>query len=80
MVRLGGAIDIRSEDNHLYLPPEVYRGTRSSAESCVFNLGCLWDEMLHGSLYFHNIDELENNSRKCVRILREISGERSLTR
>jgi hypothetical protein len=44
----------------MYLSPEVLRNEAATEKSCVFNLAVIWDEMLHGDLYFHSIEDVEN--------------------
>jgi hypothetical protein len=54
-IRLGVPANLINH-NHKYQAPEVYKGAKPSEKSCVFNLAYVWDEMLHGTTYFQNLD------------------------
>lgn len=36
------------------------RGEPASERSCVFNIAIIWDELLHGELYFRSAEDIEN--------------------
>lgn len=57
-VKLGDPIDRGNPAARIYLSPEVLRGEPATERSSVFNIGAIWDEMLHGELYFHSSEEL----------------------
>lgn len=59
-IKLGDPINRTNESQRMYLSPEVLRGEVASEKSCVFNIAVIWDEILHGDLYFHSTDEIEN--------------------
>jgi hypothetical protein len=61
-VKLGDPIDRGNVATRVYLSPEVLKGDPATEKSCVFNIAMIWDEMLHGDLYFHSQEELENAS------------------
>lgn len=52
---LGNPIDPRvASPARKYLPPEVLRGEEVSEKSCVYNVGIIWDEMIHGETFYEN--------------------------
>lgn len=60
-VEFGTPIKVREADENekKYLPPEALRGSQLSEKSCVFNIGIIWDEMLHGETFFKKSIEIE---------------------
>jgi hypothetical protein len=64
-IKLGDPIVSKDEeDSQLYMSPEMLRGEASTDKSCVFNVGLIWDELLHGSSYFKTASEIESASCK----------------
>lgn len=44
------------------MSPEALRGETSSDKSCVFNIGVIWDELLHNGVYFKTPSEIESSA------------------
>ena len=55
-IRLENPINPQGEAGRLYLTPEVLAGGTPDEKSCVFNIGLIWDEMLHGERFFRTAD------------------------
>lgn len=51
---------------NLYMAPELLKGGLPTEESCVFNMGIIWDELLHDRLYFQNEGEILSETCKLV--------------
>ena len=60
-VKFGANIVNRNNRNDgLYLSPEVLGGSISTKKSVVFCLGVILDELIHGSLFFRSMEEIQN--------------------
>ena len=61
IVKFGANIVNRNNRNDgLYLSPEVLGGSISTKKSVVFCLGVILDELIHGSLFFRSMEEIQN--------------------
>jgi hypothetical protein len=60
-VKFGTPITNKNKGNDgLYLSPEVLGGQLASKKSVVFCLGVILDELIHGSLFFRSMEEIQN--------------------
>lgn len=53
-------VDKKNRNDGLYLSPEVLSGSISTKKSVVFCLGVILDELIHGSLFFRSMEEIQN--------------------
>ena len=66
-VKFGTPITNKNKGNDgLYLSPEVLGGQLASKKSVVFCLGVILDELIHGSLFFRTMEEIQNLQSKNV--------------
>lgn len=66
-IKLGDPILSRDdEESQVYMSPEALRGEQNTDKSCVFNIGVIWDELLHNSPYFKTPSEIESPARKPI--------------
>lgn len=63
-IELGAPIKIKeaTEAEKLYLSPEALIHSNLSEKSCVFNVGMIWDEMIHGSTFFKSSGDIESTN------------------
>ena len=60
-IKFGTAITNRNNRNDgLYLSPEVLGGQLASKKSVVFCFGVILDELIHGSLFFRSMEDIQN--------------------
>lgn len=63
-------INKTNKTDGLYLAPEVLGGAIGTKKSCVFCLGVILDELIHGSTFFKSIEEIQNlQSKICPNIV-----------
>ena len=52
-----------NRNDGLYLAPEVLAGSIATKKTVVFCLGVILDELIHGSLFFRSMEEIQNESK-----------------
>ena len=58
-------VNRNNRNDGLYLSPEVLGASISTKKSVVFCLGVILDELIHGSLFFRSMEEIQNAQSNC---------------
>ena len=67
VIKLGAPINHKDyKEDALYLAPEVLAGQAMTTKAVVFNLGIIWDELIHGSLYFDTVKQIKSQKRNLL--------------
>jgi hypothetical protein len=76
-IRFGAPIVNKGNRNDgLYLAPEVLAGGKTTEKSIVFTLAVIWDQLIHGELFFKSMAEISNSQRTFYFIFRRVQGQR----
>jgi hypothetical protein len=54
-VQLGSPLSPAEYRECMYCPPELIRGELPTEKSLVYNIGLIWDELLHGERYYNSV-------------------------
>jgi hypothetical protein len=57
-------VNKNNKSDGLYLAPEILAGQKTTDKSIVFSLAVIWDELIHGEVYFKTMKDIENAQRK----------------
>lgn len=68
-----------NKSDGLYLAPEILAGQKTTEKSIVFTLAVIWDELIHGQLYFKSMKDIESSQCNYLFLFSRIQGKRHKT-